>query len=51
MTENEMKLLEMIRKNDNPEQALLIAIEIIVDFLSHHEASQLKPSVDSQALV
>ena len=47
MTENEMKLLEMIRKNDNPEQALLVAVKVIADYLNHHVSSQLKPSADS----
>ena len=37
MTDNETTLLDMIRKSDNPEQALLIAIEVIIDFLNHHE--------------
>lgn len=46
MTENEMKLLEMIRKNDNPEQALLTAVGVIIDYLSHPVSSQLKPSAD-----
>ena len=51
MTDNETTLLDMIRKNDNPERALLIAIEVIVDFLSHHESSQSTLSVDSPGLV
>lgn len=33
MTENEIELIEMIRNNPNPEQALVTAIEIIIDFL------------------
>ena len=45
MTEYEAKLLDIIRTNDNPEQALLVAIEIIIDFLNHHEAPELKSSV------
>ncbi len=47
MTENEMKLLEMIRKNDNPEQALLVAVKVIADFLNRPVSSQSKPSADS----
>ena len=35
MTDNETALLEMIRNNENPEQALLVAIEVIIDFLNH----------------
>lgn len=48
MTENETTLLDMIRGNKNPEQALLVAVEIITDFLNHRELSELKSSVDSQ---
>ena len=33
MTKNEEVLLSMVRENDNPEQALEIAIGIISDFL------------------
>lgn len=51
MTENEIKLLEMIRTNDNPEQALITAVEVIIDFLNHHESSELKLSVGSRELV
>lgn len=36
MTENEIKLLDLIRENDNPEQALSKALEIIVWYLNHH---------------
>ena len=51
MTENETTLLDMIRSNDNPEQALLVAIEVIVDFLNHHESTELKSSVEFPAHV
>ena len=30
MTENEMKLINLIRENDNPEQALSTAVDIIL---------------------
>lgn len=39
MTENELKLLNMIRENDNPEQALMAAALVIVGFLKQHESS------------
>ena len=45
MTENELKLIDMIRNNDNPEQALQIAVEIIIDYLNHHESSKSISSV------
>ena len=34
MTNNETKLINMIRESDNPEQALTIAIDIILQYLS-----------------
>ena len=45
MTANEETLLSIIRENDNPEQALQIAIEIITTFLEQSVSSQ-EPSVD-----
>jgi hypothetical protein len=45
MTEYEAKLLDIIRTNDNPEQALLIAVDIIIDYLNHHESSESISSV------
>lgn len=30
MTENERKLIQLIRENDNPEKALITAIDIIL---------------------
>ena len=33
MTENEVKLIEMIRNSRDPEKALVTAVNIIVDFL------------------
>ncbi len=51
MTEYEAKLLDIIRTNDNPEQALLIAIDIIIDFLNHPESVELKSSVEFPAHV
>ena len=40
MTENEIKLLEIIRNHPNPEQALLIAIDIICKHLEQFESHQ-----------
>lgn len=50
MTENEIKLLEMIRSNDNPEQALLTAVAVIIDFLNRPESTESKSSVELPAL-
>ena len=38
MTENEYELLNMIRNHNNPEQAVEIAIGLLIDFLAKLEA-------------
>ena len=38
MTDNEMELINIIRENDNPEQALMTATVIILGFLKQHES-------------
>lgn len=38
MTENETALIETIRNHPDPEQAILIAVEIISDFLKQLES-------------
>ena len=35
MTNNELELLNLIRENDNPDQALTTAIEVILLYLSN----------------
>ena len=45
MQTNQEILLSLIRENDNPEQALITAAEIITSFLEQLESSQ-EPSVD-----
>lgn len=40
MTENEIKLLETIRNHPAPEQAVEIAINLMIDFLAKHGAPQ-----------
>lgn len=40
MSENEMKLLEMVRENDNPDMALMAAATIILGYLKQHESSE-----------
>ena len=50
MTEYELELIRMIRNEEHPEQALMVAATIIIDFLKQHESSEV-PSADSlQAL-
>ena len=40
MTNNEKELIHIIRNNDNPGQALEIAVAIITDFLKQLESSE-----------
>ena len=35
-----MELIRIIRENDNPEQALMVAATIILDYLKQHESSE-----------
>ena len=48
MTENELELLYIIRNHDNPEKALGIAIDLLIDFLEKREAPQDTSSVHLQ---
>ena len=43
MSENKSKLLNLVRENDNPSEAVVIAIEIISSYLRLHVSSP-KPS-------
>lgn len=45
MNENEQELINMIRENDNPEQAIMTATKIILDFLKLHESSEEQVAV------
>lgn len=38
MTNNEIELLNVIRESDNPEQAIIIAIDVIISYLKQHES-------------
>jgi hypothetical protein len=42
MTDNEVKLIEMIRNSKDPEKALITAVEIIVDFLKNGSGIEKK---------
>ena len=50
MTDNEKELIKLIRENDNPEQALMTAAVIILDFLKQHESSEGQAVVSLQGL-
>lgn len=39
MTSNEIELINLIRENDNPVQALMTAIIIVQGYLKQHESS------------
>lgn len=41
MTKNEIEVFNIIRENDNPEQALLIAIKVFSSFVEKLEVAQL----------
>lgn len=45
MTNQELELLELIRNNEDPEQALITAFNIILDYLKQHESSEARDSV------
>ena len=50
MSENEKKLIDLIRENDKPERALMTAALIVLGFLKQHESSVTQASVDLQEL-
>jgi hypothetical protein len=50
MTENEKQLIDLIRENDNPEEALMTASVIILGFLKQHESSEEQAVVYLQEL-
>ena len=39
VTKYENELIELVRENDNPEQAVMIVIDTIISFLEQHESS------------
>ena len=51
MTEKEMKLINIIREQDNPEQALTLAIEIILNYLEQQRSSEEQAPVVLRELV
>ena len=48
MSTQEIELLKLIRENDNPEKAVLTAIEIFTAFLEQPEAIPVLPPVCPQ---
>lgn len=49
MTDNEKELLNIIRAHNDPEQAVKIAIDLMIDFLDGREALQDTSSVHPRA--
>lgn len=45
LSKNEIELLRMIRENDNPDNALLIATQVILEFLKQPESSEGQAAV------
>ena len=46
-----MELIKLIRENDNPEQALMVAATIILGFLKQHGSSEEQAAVGLSVLV
>ena len=39
LNENGLELVRIVRENDNPEQAMMVAATIILGYLKQHESS------------
>jgi hypothetical protein len=50
MSNNEMELINIIRENDNPTQALTTAALIVLGFLKQHESFEEQVAVGLQEL-
>ena len=50
MTANEQELINIIRENDKPGQALMAAAVIILDYLKQHESSEEQVAVGLREL-
>ena len=50
MTDHEKELIKIIRENDNPEQALVTAVNTILCYLVQHESSEVQVPADLQVL-
>ena len=46
MTKNEQELINIIRTSDNPQQATMIAIDIICQYIKQHGSSPRPPAAD-----
>ena len=50
MSENQKELIELIRENDCPKQALMTAALIVIGYLKQHVSSVVQDSVGLQEL-
>ena len=50
MTANEIELIDIIRENDDPGQALMTATVIILGYLKQHGSSEEQVAVGLQVL-
>ena len=48
MTRNEYELMYLIRTNDNPQQAVMTAIDIICHYIKQHGSSPRPPAAGQQ---
>lgn len=48
MTKNEQELMYLIRTNDNPQKALVTAIDIICQYIKLPGSSPRQPAADQQ---
>ena len=48
MTDNQATLIDLVCEHSHPEQALCVAIETILMYLTRRESFELKHSVDSR---
>lgn len=48
MTKNEYELMYLIRTNDNPEKAVLTAIDIICQYIKQHGSLREPPAAGQQ---
>lgn len=49
MTEKERELIKIIRENDNQEEAIVTAVNVILSYLKQHESSEAQAPAVLQA--
>lgn len=50
MTEREIRLVNLVNEHDNPEQAIMVAIQVICDYLKQSQSFVEPSPVDLQEL-